>query len=115
EVVESRNKLQKTSRFNIRVTVAYGSDTDLVQKLLIRASENHPFVSKKVKPTVWMRDFGDKGLVLDLFIWSNRPFAIEKTRSEIRFQIDRLFRENGISIPFPQRDVHLIHKPSDPG
>ena len=111
EVVESRNKFQKSSRFTIRISVAYGSDTKLVESLLISACAEHPDVAKKHKPMVWLRDFGDSGLIIDLLFHTNKPFTVEKTKSDIRFEIDRLFREHNVSIPFPQRDVNLYQKP----
>jgi small-conductance mechanosensitive channel len=53
-----------------------------------------------------MKDFGDKGLDLELIFWADQGWDANNYRSEIRFEIDRLFRQYGIVIPFPQQ--HLV-------
>jgi small-conductance mechanosensitive channel len=60
-------------------------------------------------PVVVFEDFGDNALVFDLFFWCEMTPGTELRliRSDIRFMIEDLFRENGIVIAFPQRDVHL--------
>jgi small-conductance mechanosensitive channel len=56
---------------------------------------------------VRLANFGDNGLNLELIFWADQSWDINNYKSEIRFEIDRLFRENGIKIPFPQTTVHL--------
>lgn len=95
------------TRFNIAVGVAYGSNTEIVKDLLKQAALSHPKV-KKTKPVfVMLKNFGDNALEMELFFWADQSWAIEVYKSEIRFEIDRLFREYKIEIPFPQRTVHL--------
>jgi len=95
------------TRFNICVGIAYGSNTELVKDLLKQAALSHPKV-KKTKPVfVMLRNFGDNALEMELFFWADQNWAIEVYKSEIRFEIDRLFREYKVDIPFPQRTVHL--------
>ena len=95
------------ARFSVNVGVAYGSDTQLVKNLLLEAARGHGAVVKYPSPFVRFTDFGDSSLVFELHFWSQEFMRIEDVQSEIRFEIDRLFRENGITIPFPQRDVWL--------
>lgn len=97
----------RTTRFSIKVGVAYGSDTELVNKLLIEAAKDHKEVLLSPKPYVMFSDFGNSALEFTLFFFSSNLFRIERIKSDIRFEIDRKFRENGITIPFPQRDVWL--------
>jgi small-conductance mechanosensitive channel len=59
-------------------------------------------------PFARLVDFGDNGILFELFFWSVNIFRIENTKSDIRFEINKQFNENGIVIPFPQRDVHMI-------
>ena len=94
-------------RFEVDVSLAYGSDTRLVEQLLIQAVGNNERVLKKPAPFVRFNDFGDSGLRFTLFYFSEFLMNADDVRSDIRFEIDRLFRENGIVIPFPQRDVWL--------
>lgn len=98
------------TRENITIGVAYGSDLELVKKLLIQAANEHPAVLEDPKPLVLFTDFGSSSLDFKLIFTLNDSFWVTIPQSEIRFKIDKLFRENGIEIPFPQRDVHIINK-----
>ena len=89
------------------VGVAYGSDTELVKKILLEIGSQHPKVLRKPAPNVWFREFGDSSLNFELLVWTNEPNLHDFIRSDINFEIDKAFRENGIQIPFPQHDLHL--------
>ncbi len=96
------------TRESVSVGVAYGSDLELVKKLLIQAVSEHPKVLKNPKPMVFFDDFGDSSLNFRIAFTMKDSFTASIPKSDIRFEIDRLFREHNISIPFPQRDVHII-------
>ncbi len=96
------------SRFKIIVGVAYGSDTKLVEQLLIKVAKEHKLVADNPSPTVHFIDFGESSLNFRLMFFSEDNFRIEKIKSDLRFEIDKLFRENKIKIPFPQRDIHMF-------
>ncbi len=93
-------------RRNITVGVAYGSDVELVRETLLEIAGQHPDILKYPRPDVLFSDFGDSALVFNLRAWSTveRFYTAE---SEIRFEINRLFRERNIEIAFPQRDIHI--------
>ncbi len=95
------------NRFLVSVGVAYGSDLFNVKELIIQAATEHPKVEKDPSPSIQFTNFGDSSLDFDLYFFSKEAFGIEYVKSDIRFSIDRLFRENNIQIPFPQRDVWL--------
>ena len=95
-------------RFNISVGIAYGSDTKLVSKLLMKCMEEHTLISKSRKGIVMFKDFGDSALVFELYFWTKEIFRIEVLKSDLRYMIDKSFRENDIRIPFPQRDIRVI-------
>ena len=99
---------EKVTRFNIPVSVAYGSDTTLVKNLLYEAAVLHPQVSKNKKIQIIFNDFGDNGLSFELYFWAAQTWEIITIKSDIRFTIDAIFRENNIQIPYPQRDLHII-------
>jgi small-conductance mechanosensitive channel len=99
-----------TTREFIDVGVAYGSDVQLVKKLLIEAANSNAFVLKYPEPMVFFNDFGTSSLDFKLAFTIDDSFNSRFPKSEIRFEIDRLFRENKVSIPFPQRDIHIIEK-----
>ncbi len=98
-------------RKEVTVGVAYGSDTGRVRELLLRAAAEHPEVLPDPAPQVQFMDFGDNALTFKLMFWVGDVSIGLSVASEVRFIIDRIFREQGISIPFPQRDVHIIPAP----
>ena len=102
----------KTTRESVSVGVAYGSNTRLVEKLLIQAVASQKGVLKSPKPFVIFDDFGDSSLNFRICFFVNNSFIDPYIKSDIRFTIDDLFRENNITIPFPQRDVHLYSQAS---
>ncbi|MDH5518275.1 MAG: mechanosensitive ion channel [Gammaproteobacteria bacterium] len=97
-------------RIRIPIGVAYGSDTALVNKLLLEIARNNPYVVRDAdspEPVVLFMAFGDSALLFELrvFIYNiDRKF---QALSDINFAIDAAFREHHIEIPFPQRDVHI--------
>ncbi len=98
----------KVTRFHIDVSVAYGTDTQLVKELLYNVALNHPSVDKKNNIVVMFDDFGDSGLQFQLYFWAKRTWDILIIKSDIRFEVDKVFRANNITIPFPQRDLHIV-------
>jgi small-conductance mechanosensitive channel len=100
-------------RSKIGIGVAYGSDTELVKKCLLEVMDLHPDVEKEPAPIVRFAEFGNSSLNFELYFWAHifkRWMAI----SDLNFAIDRIFRENNIEIPFPQRDLHIrSEKPID--
>ncbi len=98
----------RTTREYVKVGVAYGSDTNLVRDLLLQSVAKQKGVLKSPKPFVLFEDFGDSALIFSIYFYISDSFVDPRIKSEMRFRIDQLFRENQISIPFPQRDVHLF-------
>lgn len=96
------------TRESVNVGVAYGSDTQLVKKILIEAALSHTSVFSNPPPLVLFTDFGDSALMFKLIFTINNSFEAAIPKSDIRFEIDKKFREHGIQIPFPQRDIHII-------
>ena len=97
----------KLTRIKLPVGVAYGSDTGLVRESLLEVAGEHPGVLKRPEPYVWFEGFGESSLNFCLFVWTNEPHNRLSIKSDINFMIDNKFREKKITIPFPQRDLHL--------
>ena len=95
------------ARFMIAIGVAYGSDTQLVKELLTKVAKNNVYVLQTPAPFIRFTDFGSSSLDFQLIFWSRNFIVIEDIKSDLRFEIDRVFRENNIIIPFPQRDVWM--------
>lgn len=101
----------RQSHVGSRVTigVSYGSDPEVVQRILLEAASSVDEVLAHPEPTVAFSDFGDNALIFDLFFSvSSETFPFRRRiESQIRFRLHGLLAQNGISVPFPQRDVHL--------
>ncbi len=95
----------RKARFWVTVGVAYGSDTTLVKELLLKAARSHKKVLGYPPPFVRFTDFGNSSLDFELHFFSREFILIENVKSDLRFEIDRLFREHEVTIPFPQQDV----------
>lgn len=96
------------TRFNIKIGVAYGSDTRKVESVLLACTKTVMKISEDPKPFVRFLDFGESSLDFQLFFWTDEVFRVENIKSELRFLIEAEFRKENIQIPFPQRDVHII-------
>jgi len=96
-------------RIGLRVGVAYGSPTRRVEELIQRAIRESDRALSPPEPAVLFGDFGDSALIFEARFWitMKRPMDRQQALSEVRFRIDQLFRENGVVIAFPQRDLHL--------
>ncbi len=96
----------KRIRRNIAVGVAYGSDIDLTRETLLEIAKNTKKVLRNPKPDVVFRDFGDSALIFQLRVWTDIDNMLI-VETDIRFKIDKLFKERKIEISFPQRDLHI--------
>ena len=98
----------------IKVGVAYGTDTEVVRDVLLKvAEENENVVTSGAmpNPVVLFREFGESALNFELRVFLHNVESRLSVTSELNFAIDKAFRENGIEIPFPQRDLHLKSMP----
>lgn len=98
----------KTTRESIRIGIAYGSDIKLVTRILEEVAAEQQGILKNPKSFVLFEDFGDSALMFSLNYYITDSFSDPKRKSDMRYGIDAKFRENNISIPFPQRDIHII-------
>lgn len=110
ETIYNYTQNHNTTREFVQVGVAYGSDTEKVKILLLESVAKQPGILKSPKPFVLFEDFGDSALIFSVLFFINDTFVEPRIKSEIRFRIDALFKENNVTIPFPQRDVHIYNK-----
>lgn len=94
-------------RLSVAVGVAYGSDVARVTTTLLAVARESALVLADPPPEVRFEDFGESSLGFELLAWIANPAEDRRVASELRFAIDRAFRAAGITIPFPQRDLHL--------
>ena len=107
------SQMEKVTRFHVDIGVAYGSDVKLVRKVLLDSVLIHGDIVDSPEPKVRFDNFGDSSLDFKLFFWTHNVFPVEFTKSDLRFEIYEKLEENGIRIPFPQRDVHIIPPSGD--
>jgi len=98
---------ERLTRVAVPVGVSYDSDVDHVTQTLLRAAEGVQFVLDEPKPSVQFLEFGDSSLNFRLLVWTDKPRRHPSIKSEINYRIRRLFQQEGIEIPQPQRDITL--------
>jgi small-conductance mechanosensitive channel len=95
-------------RFRIPIGVAYGSDLDRVREAMVEVARSHESVLDDPAPSVFLHEFGDSSINLELVVWSdqmsNRP---SRFRSDLNFAMAKKFKGVGIEIPCPQRDLNF--------
>lgn len=108
-IVQNQTYSDTRVRLSTAVGVAYGSDLDRVREVLVGVAAAHPRVLPDPAPGVALLRFGESSLDLELGFWIDDPEeGTGNIRSEINFAIWRAFRDAGIDIPFPQREVRLV-------
>ncbi|MBK7648812.1 MAG: mechanosensitive ion channel [Betaproteobacteria bacterium] len=102
-------------RLSTTVGVAYDSDLELVVRLMLEAATSHERVLAEPQPKVFLTQFGDSSINLDLGFWIGDPEGGKANIvSDVNFSIWRAFKENGVSIPFPQREVRILNEVGPP-
>ncbi|MFN3818012.1 mechanosensitive ion channel family protein [Blastomonas sp.] len=110
--VENWSYSDRNVRMRIPVGVAYSSDMQLVQELLYRAVDESARVLKEPAPRIWMTDFGDNSVNWEIRAWIGDPEGgMGNIRGDVLMRVWTLFKEHGIEIPFPQRDLYIKELP----
>ncbi|MCA1749735.1 MAG: mechanosensitive ion channel [Sphingomonadales bacterium] len=100
-------------RVHIEVGVSYNCDIKLAQELMREAAIESPRVLASPKPLVWLVEFGDSAVMFDIRCWIKDPEGgVGNMRADVLMRIWDKFKEHGIEIPFPQRDVHVKNWPA---
>ena len=96
-------------RREVKVGVVYGSPTDQVKKLLLKAVDINKLILKRPKPLVFFNNFGDNSLEFSVAFWIHIKHItdLQIIPSQVRYRVDQFFRENDIVIAFPQQDIHF--------
>ena len=112
EAVVNLSQGDRAMRIRVNVGVAYGSDVALVSRLLAEAMSEQPEVLPTPEPAVFFQDFADSSLNFSVMGWLDDPWDRMAIQSRVRTAIDAKFRGHGVTIPFPQRDLHIVdHRP----
>lgn len=110
--VENWSYSSRDVRIQVPVGVAYGSDIELVERLMLEAARSAKRVLQSPAPGVWFSGFGSDAIELEAQLWIRDPEeGIGNVRSDYLKTLWRLFRDNGVNVPFPQRDLNLRDTP----
>jgi small-conductance mechanosensitive channel len=102
-------------RVKVPVGVAYGTDIVHAEQLMLQAVREIPRVLEKPEPSVWLHAFGDNAIQFEIQIWIDDPEdGIGNIRSDVLKRLWHLFREHGVEIPYPQRDLYIKQWPDTP-
>lgn len=96
-----------SSRFDIKIGVAYGSDVKKVMDILKQIALEHSAIEKTPQPFARFNDYADSALIFNIYFWTKEVFRVENIKSDLRVKFYEAFKENDIEIPFPQRVLHL--------
>jgi small-conductance mechanosensitive channel len=106
--VENWSYSSREVRVRLPVGVSYRCDIEVAERLMLQAAKDSPRVLNEPQPSVWLLRYGESTVDFELRLWIDDPEAgIASVRSDVLKRLWRLFKENGIEIPFPQRDVNL--------
>ena len=105
--VENWSYSDRNVRVRIPVGIGYDSDLKLAQALMLQAAAESPRVLRNPKPNVWLTGFGESRVEHDILVWISDPEGgVGNVKSDVLGRVWQLFRDNGITIPYPQRVIH---------
>src|SRR5579863_2407212 len=112
-IVENWSFSSRDVRVRIPVGVAYDTDIELAEKLMLQAAKSCKRVLDTPATTIWLHDFGDNAINFTIMCWINDPEdGVGNVRSDVLKQVWRLFRDNNVEVPFPQRDIRVKEWPA---
>ena len=113
--VENWSYSSRDVRIRVPVGIGYASDLDLAERLMIEAALDTPRVMPSPRPQVLLLNFGENALQCEVRLWVDDPEeGIGNVRSELLKRILKSFREHGVQLPYPQRDLHIREWPGKP-
>jgi small-conductance mechanosensitive channel len=114
KIVNETSGPHQKMRVRVKISVAYESDIDQVRDELLGCVEGVQHVVKEPAPRVRFREFGDSGLLFELLAWIEEPVYRGRVLDALNSNVFKAFRDAGIEIPYPKRDVLIKHKGEEP-
>lgn len=113
--VENWSFTSRDVRVKVQVPVAYGTDIELAERLILEQARNLPRVLDRRTPEVWLHSFADSAILFEVQLWIEDPEdGLGNLRSDLLKSVWGSFKANGIHVPFPQRDLHIKEWPAPP-
>jgi small-conductance mechanosensitive channel len=115
QTVENWSFSTRDVRLKVPVGIAYGSDVELAERLMLQAAHETERVHADPAPSVWLSAFGDSAIQFEIQLWIDDPEAgVGNVRSDVLKRIWVLFAQHGVQLPYPQRDLHIKDWPGKP-
>ena len=111
KIVNETGGPHEKMRVRVKVSVAYGSDADEVERVLLSTTEGVDHVCREPSPRVRFREFGDSGLVFELLAWIDEPVYRGLVLHELNGRVYKALNRAGIEIPYPKHDVYIRQMP----
>lgn len=112
--VENWSYSSRDVRVKVPVGVAYGTDLDLAERLMLEAAKASPRVLDSPKSAIWLTAFGDNAIEFEMQLWIRDPEeGIGNLRSDVLKHLWHLFQEHGVAVPYPQRDIYVRAWPGE--
>ena len=106
--VENWSYSSRRVRVKVPVGIDYGTDMEFAEKLMLQAASETPRVLQEPAPSVWVTMFGDNGIQYEIQLWIDDPEdGVGNLRSDLLKRLWHVFRENGVKIPYPQREIRV--------
>jgi len=106
--VENWSYSSRNVRVQVKVGVSYDADMELAEKLMLEAASKARRVLDTPPPTVWMSEYGDSSVNFTIHCWINDPEeGVGNVRSEVLKHLWTLFKEHGVELPYPKRDLYF--------
>jgi small-conductance mechanosensitive channel len=115
EKVINHSRPTTSLRVRVAVGVAYESDTEKVNEILLRVAREDPGVLKTPPAEVRLEDFADSALTMALYCWIERAREDLRVTSRLRYAVHRAFAAANIEIPYPQREIRERYRPAAKG
>ena len=97
-----------TTRIVIKLGIAYGSDVKFAHELILKTVQETPLVLAEPEPSVFFLEFGDSALQFSIRFFVSEIVHRLSVTHEVNVRLEKVLQENGIKIPFPQREIHLV-------
>ena len=113
--VENWSFTSRDVRVKVHVPVAYGTDIELAERLILEEARKLPRMLDRREPEVWLHSFADSAIMFEVQLWIEDPEeGLGNLRSDLLKAVWRCFKAQGIQVPFPQRDLHIKEWPGNP-
>ena len=112
KIINESGGPHKKYRIRVKVSAAYGVDTEQVRKVLMDVATQQPGICQEPEPRVRFRELGDSGLHFELLCWIDEPVLRGRALDAMNEAVYKKFIEEGIEIPYNKQDIYIKDLPN---